>query len=216
MPGTVRFAVDPAGKAGFVRKLNSRSSWSQEIAAATKRKMNAELRRIETEVVDEVERRVSQLYQPRTDPQRRKGENDVHLHGSFRAEWQGSTFPLTLRLWSEADDAKVMALNYGANQHEIRPRESGGWLWLPRAGLGQSFAALRRSQGRPVRAAPGQRLPAHSRFIQSPAAGVQARAGSLTKKRSVQHPGIQASYFMELALEVVVERVLRHRVRLPR
>ena len=185
------------------------------------RKMQTAMRKLEQEVVNDVEARVDALYKPRNDKRRRRYPGELHLHGSFRCQFQGDEFPTALLLWSEARDEKVNALNYGSNPHKIPGNEGSkgkdGMLWFPRRGIGESGALMARKGRRAVRTAPGTRISAPRRFFQSPGAGAQASGKRpLVKTKEVQHPGIAPSYFMEIALEQGVERVLRKRVRLPR
>jgi hypothetical protein len=200
------------GPQAFARRLSSSSRFVQQLEEATKRQKTDEMRRLTSAVKDEVEERVATLFNPREGRRHRDG---VHLHGSFSCTVDTSTMPMTVILTSSADPAKVAALNYGANPHVITPNTKP-YLWFPKVQLGNSYASLRRSQGLPARTAPGGRIGAPLRFMPTQAGVLQARGGGLIKSVRVNHPGIQASYFMELALERAVERTLRKTMRLPR
>lgn len=212
------------GPVTFARAINRRSSWVQDLERGTARVMEDEMRALEQLVVDDVEARVSALYKPRNSKYRRRVKGERHLHGSFRCQFQNEGFPTSLLLWSEARDQKVNALNYGARPHTITGEKGKhGMLWFPKVGFGESSASAARRRGRAVRGGAGgggrptPRLAAPRRFYQSTGAGPQASGKRpLVKTKEVQHPGIAPSYFMELALENSVERVLRKQVRLPR
>lgn len=220
-------AIDVTIKGGpvtFARSINRRSTWVQDIERGARKDMEAQMRALEQAVVNDVEARVKALYKPRRDAERRRYPGERHLHGSFRCQFQDEGFPTALLLWSEARDEKVNALNYGARPHTITG-ENGkdGMLWFPRRGIGQSGASIAMRRKRAVRGGAGgggrptPRIAAPRRFFQSPGAGAQASGKRpLVKTKEVTHPGIAPSYFMELALEQGVERVLRKRVRLPR
>ena len=220
-------AIDVTIKGGpvtFARSVNRRSTWVKDLEAGTAKRMQKQMEKLEQDVVNDVEARVAALYQPRNDARRRRVKGELHLHGSFRCQFEHDGFPTSLRLWSVARDEKVNALNYGASPHRIRGgKGKDGMLWFPRRGIGESGASSAQRRGRAVRGGPGgggvptPRLPAPRRFFTSPGAGAQASGKRpLVKTREVQHPGIAPSYFMELALENGVEMVLRKRVRLPR
>jgi hypothetical protein len=218
MPGRSVDVTIKGGPVTFARAINRRSSWVQDLEAGTYKRMQTAMERVEQQVVNDVEARVAQLYKRRTDARRRRYPSERHLHGSFRCQFEHDGFPTSLRLWSEARDEKVNALNYGSNPHTITGKNGqGGLLWFPRRGLGQSGASMAKRGRRAVRTAPGTRIAAPRRFFESAGAGAQASGKRpLVKIKEVQHPGIAPSYFMEIALEQGVERVLRKRVRLPR
>lgn len=218
MPAKVR--VEPP--ANFSRLINSRSAFASQIAEVSHQKASGTMRAIANAAVQEAETRARQLYKPRQDSDkknRRRYPNAPHLHTSFKCEISGSrkAWPIVITLSSDAPAAAINALNRGSKPHVISPGRKGV-LYFPRTGLMQSYSFQRTARGTATRLSGLDRLAAPKRFLTSSAANAQARPkGAFVRTfEPVHHPGISASYFMELAVERAVERVLRKTVRLPR
>lgn len=220
MPGRAIDVTIKDGPQTFVREINRRSEFAKQVEAATKKKSKAMLDFMAATVEQLVEAEVSKLYQRREGFRHKKGQE--HLHGSFSCTIDQTKFPMKVTLTSTANPAQVAALNYGARPHGIDAKTKP--LLFPVVGLGQSITSARVRRGVQTRAAPptagrpSPRVGVPKRFAASPFAGEQAAnvSGARVKTGHVDHPGVVASYFMEIALEQGVERVLRKRVKLPR
>lgn len=227
MPGYA--SIDQRGaKTVFSRGLRGESAFAEKVKRAAGKKMQPMVQKVADDAVIRAELYISENYQSRDGWRHKKGK--IHLHGSIRGRAVGTTnsrgnegFPFTVEIYSLADARMVNALNSGSPPHKIGPRPGGGFLYMPRKGLGQSYPFYKKSKGRPVKARQVNRqgrplrIKAAERHKVSPAAAFQARATStMNRTKIVQHPGIAPSYFMELSVERAVEVALRKTVRMQR
>lgn len=221
MPAIVK--VGPPSN--YSRVLAGRSNFAREIAQVSHQKATGILRAIGNDAVNEAEDHAARLYHPREDTNkrnRRRYPGSPHLHGSFRYEIVGNrnNWPVTITLTSDAPAVVVNVLNRGAHPHIIRPKMKK-ILMFPKAGIGESYsnqAGLPKRLQSPNRLEGLNRLSQHKRFKQSPFGHQQAsgRSKFVIVRKPVKHPGVRASYFMELSVERAVDRVLRRQVRLKR
>lgn len=223
MPAKISFSTAHGSEAAFRRVLGGNSQFAQDVIKRGAVVAREKVQKIGEEAVAEVERRVSELYEPRSDI--RHKYNAVHLHGSFYYELESGgttsrgnpTFPFTVVLKSDADPKHVMALNRGSGPHEITPKRKP-FLALPRKGLGESpqfgWGKLSpRKQPSWLTGAPG-RVRKPLQHSKSASSIFQASKSARIRVPLVKHPGVRASYFMEYALEVAADRVLRTKVKM--
>lgn len=124
------------------------------------------------------------------------------LLGSFQCKVVGNTFPLTLEMSSNANKAKVGALNNGAPPHIIT---GNPWLVFPVAAKGHRKA--------------GGTIPSRGGGKLSTRLGTYQAGGKTRNVRTnqVHHPGNQHPHFMmERALEYVVNAAYRTAIKLER
>jgi len=208
MPARISFDTSRNSPAEFQRVLGARSKFAQDAIKRGAVQARKRVEKIGEEAVREVESRVDELYERRSDHRHKK--DAVPLHGSFYYEITSGgttsrgnpTFPFTVVLKSDADAAHVMSLNRGSRPHKIEARD-GGFLVIPRYGLGESIPYQwgkrpKRLQKAWLTGAPW-RDGKPTQHNKTASAIAMATPGKRFPIREVNHPGIRASYFIEYA-----------------
>lgn len=216
------------GKSQASRRLSKNSAFGRQVLTQSAQKIRPKINEIGKEAVMRAEAKIASLYLQRSG--NRHKTNAVPLAGSMKykvtrnTDGSSPTFPYTVSLYSNADVKHVMSLNYGARSHRITAR-NGRVLIFPSTG-----AEWRKA----MTSGPGEkRVAVKQRFTKSDSASrylIDTRPGQgkgrrgrrvgkydgLIAKPYVDHPGVSASYFMQLALERAVVIHLRKSVLLER
>lgn len=182
------------------RSLSQNSAFGRQISQASSRKVAAQMETMRRSAEAEFDEIVGGAYANDRDPSRRR--HGQHLLGSSSCEviWDGSDFPVSLSISSSAPSAKVNSLNFGSAPHGI---DGNPWLVFPAVAKGASNLSAARGRNRSAKTRAGN----------SVGRGTGRRTVRTTH---VDHPGTEPKYFMESALERVVERFYGQAVRLAR
>ena len=202
------------GRSEASRRLSKNSAFGRQVLSQGARKARPKVDAIGKEAVIRAEAKIAALYEQRSGDRHKKGA--VPLKGSMRykiertTDGNAPTFPYRVILYSDADVRHVMSLNYGARRHRIDAR-NGRTLKYP--DIGTEWRAA-------MTTAPGEkRVAVKARFSKSSRSGMYNTSGEGTRylyPGYVTHPGVSASYFMQLALERAVAVHLRKSVMLER
>lgn len=189
----------------ITRRLNSNSAFAHQMEGVAARRLAKALDAIGEEAVRRCDDIVAkELVNDRIPERRRPGR---HLLGSFRHEviWDGRTLPVTIRLYSLADSAKVNAMERGADPHTITA-VNAVWLTFPRQAVGKratSPGALGDTKFSTKRGKPQ---------IQQGYRG-QSTGAAMTKVKSVNHPGNLPHSMMKIALNGAINERLQSALR---
>lgn len=218
------------GRSEASRRLSKNSAFGRQVLTQSARKIRPKVDAIGKDAVKRAEDKIASLYVSRAGVPYRHKDGAIPLAGSMRHRIERSTeagsptFPYRVVLYSEADVKQVMSLNYGARPHKITPFKARAIVY-PRMGAEWRKAKI---------TGPGEkRVVVKDRFKQSASAGRylgqvtrstytsgrragRSRWDGLVAVRYVSHPGVSASYFMQLALERAVVVHLRKSVLLER
>ena len=179
------------------------SALAKKIEAATAKKAAKIMDELRAEVVAEVNAIVAAEFVNDRDPKRRKAGR--HLLNSFecQVEWDGRSFPIELAVRSGANKAKVAALEWGSEPHEISAVNADR-LAFPSNTRGPATGQT--SQGTRARAGARPSVRARSQAY-GPIGNTAGAAGRLARPETVWHPGNpNPRHFMKRAVEKVLAR----------
>lgn len=185
----------PRARLKVTRSLTSNSAFGRQIEQLSARRIARALDSIGDDAVRRCDQIVSaELVNDRIPERRKPGR---HLLGSFRYEviWDGRSLPVSLKLYSLADPGKVNALERGADPHTITA-SNALWLTFPRTARSTWTGALGDIKFSGI--GPTQRQQ-----------GYRGSGKSMTKIKSVEHPGNLPYSFMERALNAAMRDRLR-------
>lgn len=168
----------------IAKTLGPGSAFARNAEASSARALAKRLERVGRRAVDIAESHISADFDNGRPPERRRDPGTRHLQGSirFRIDWNGTGFPVTINLYSEANPDKVAALEFGAEPHGI----DGSPLAFPRSGAANRGA--RRVSD-----------------VRGPSFG---RRESMVVTNHVDHPGNKPFRFMRRALNEAVRELL--------
>lgn len=184
----------PKQRTRITRTITGRSAFGQELEQLSAKKLAAALEVVGRDAVRRCEAIVAaELVNDRI-PERRNPKGSRHLLGSFRHEviWDGRNLPVTIRLYSLANPAKVNAMESGADPHKI-VAVNAAFLTFPKGNRSTYIGALGDIKFSGSRGKPQIR---------------QAYRGSgtaMTKVEAVDHPGNMPHSMMERALNAAID-----------
>jgi hypothetical protein len=179
------------------RNLNASSAFAEKLKRQGAKRLARRLEQIGADAVRRCDVIVSaELVNDRL-PERRRGGR--HLLGSFRYEvvWDNVSFPVSLRLYSLANPAKVNAMESGADPHRIAA-VNATFLSFPRGGRSSTVGILGDTKLSTSRGRPQIRQGYRGR----------STGTAMTRLKSVEHPGNLPHSMMERALNAAVEAAL--------
>ena len=182
--------------------LAGSSAFAAAVSRQVARKLAARLDQVGLDAVRRCDAIVAaELVNDRPANRRRGGR---HLLGSFRHEviWNGSTFPVSIRLFSLASPVKVNAMESGADPHPINAI-NGPTLVFPGFNL-------KSGKGAAASTFVGQLGDTKFSSVRGTSQIRQAygNAGVLARPKKVDHPGNLPHSMMERALKAAVEAAL--------
>ena len=180
-------------RVGIEQTIGNGSAFAERVRAAAKKKALPMLQAVADTAVENAEGLAEDAFYLDRPPERRH-RGTRRLRGSYRAELQNPTGPglVTIRLYSTANDVKVLAGEEGSRPHQITAHGPNG-LWLPAGGKNANKGKL---QG--------------SRRLGSAVQAYETRKSFVGN--SVNHPGTKGKHVMKRALEAAVRTHLRKAV----
>jgi len=176
----------PLARVRVVQSVTARNALGKKIAGAGAAKLYREANAIGADAVKRCNAIVAaEMVNDRIPERRRPGR---HLLGSFQYEIVGDPahLPVSIRVFSSANPAKVNALMSGAKPHRITANEA--FLVFPRGNASTSISA----DGVPTFSTRRGKGQVHQAYT--------GKGKSMTKVQSVNHPGNAPHHVMQRAL----------------